>query len=86
MATSGRRDICNDLSVVSGLVVGRASYGGVYCGGGASIGHLRHDYEAGYTGPQELQRCNKVLSLSRESEWRIDAGNPTHRLEPSRPL
>ncbi len=30
---------------------------GVYCGDGASIGHrLGRDYEAGYTGPQELQR------------------------------
>ncbi len=42
----------------TGLVVGRASYGGVYYGGGASIGHrLERDYEAGYTGPQGLQRC-----------------------------
>ncbi len=49
-----------------GLVVGRASYGGIVLrcptgrrsGGGASIGHrLEREYEAGYTGAQESRRC-----------------------------
>ena len=36
-------------SVAYGLVVGRASYRGVYYGGGASIGHrLRHEYAVKY--------------------------------------
>ena len=44
------------VSRLSGLVVGQASLrGGVYSGGGASVGHHpRREYEAGYMGPQEV--------------------------------
>ena len=48
--------------MANGLVVGRASYEGVYCGDGTNIEHrLQHDYETGYTGPQELQRSGLAV-------------------------
>ncbi len=36
--------------------------------------------------PVKLTVLRKVLSLIRESERWVDAGNPPRRLEPSRPL